>query len=215
MRNWINIVEQTMRTGSRMNITTLRALFGQYSENISKFSIVANLDDRSEFIIMRFDQLPDSIFLITHFDTPVGYYRVKFQNDDVAIFEDAFVEESARGNKLTEKFFWFLKTRERQRVIMGDRQSDDAIAVLKNLNASGRFNIFWTKGDTKIRYDPDQSGPQDGSTDEFGDPTEFYSMIGPTGWHIIVECEQYYKLKPLPHLFEAGLDWIKNSYDLF
>ena len=192
----------------------MKSLFHEAVEIIDQFEKIANLDFDQEWWILCYENQGHH-FLITFRDEPAAYFNVII-NGKVANTHVAYVDDKYRGNHLTEKFYWFLKSRlSIKTIVTSEYRSTDAIAVTNSLFKTKRFKMFWMKDDIKIPFNPDQTGPDNGSVDQFGDPVTFYGVMEPTGWRIVLEAGDYYVNNPKPMIFKLDVRLLENSYDLF
>lgn len=150
---------------------------------------------------------PLPIFMFQHQDTTL--YGIKIdgaiaswtQLRPIAIaghqYEEILVTKTLpkyRGQRLSWKLKFFIKTHLQKPLIFGSVQSEDTIESTKKMVQTGRFDVKWinTKTGELQQYDP--------RTDIT--PSQFRSHTTKTDWRIMLETLDDYSMYPLPKFFD-------------
>ena len=149
-----------MRTGS--NLSGLLSVYKQtvvdFETTPELFEHVADIDD--DFKIFVSDKTYNTSNSYDYYvitlpdDKPVAVFLTTYLTDNEVLLDIAYVDETARGNKLSEKFCWFLKTRMTKKIVMVEYQSPSAVELMKSLHRSKRFVINWEKDGKHYRMIP-------------------------------------------------------------
>lgn len=110
-----------------------------------------------------------------------------------------FTKPEFRGKNDLQRLFWFLKDDEGLKIISGGVQSDAGHALMKSLERSKRFSMFWYNLDTKEKL------AYSGEDDMY--PSKFRgAMITP--WRIIIEAAN-------SPVFESRFTGLKRAFYIF
>jgi hypothetical protein len=188
-----------MATGSRGG-APLTTIFAKL--NPTEFEHIDIMD--GEFEVLRKADSQQSEFILRSQNETVAFYVVVMDRENATI-EQAYVAPEARGQRLTEKFCWFLQTRMNKKILFGQHMSNDAIALARSLAQSKRFRLFWVRGDEREPFDPDEA-----IGDEIDDGTH-WAYEGPTGWRLIAESRH-----PQVSMITEMSQWTcGHTYNLF
>lgn len=196
-----DLKEMTMKTSD----TSYWAVkfFNREFKNISEYKHTADIEHIKVFK-KDHGKVNGIIYLLTMNEEPVGFYQILELEPNKCELSVAYLDEKFRRQKITQKFLFFLKTREHYSTIrLGEYHSPGTIELVKTLPKS--FDVYWVKDDEKIKYDEKEID-------------KFYSKRIPTGWYIVLENFGVYtngNEKGWPRFFEDGDPGMKKFYDYF
>lgn len=176
--------------------------FNSEFKNIDEYEYTADIEHIKVF---KKDHGKNGIiYLLTLDDEPVGFYQVLVLDQNKCELSVAYLDEKFRKQKITQKFLFFLKSREHYSFIrLGDYHSPGTVELVKSLPKM--FDVYWVKDNERIEYDEKEID-------------NFYSKKIPTGWHIVLENFGTYtngNEKGWPRFFEECDPGLKKFYDYF
>lgn len=165
-------VKETMITGSQEG--NMKQILKIINDNIDNFSYDGDIE---QFKVLKsnLDNLYGIYAIQNEKNDIIAFYQVLPKNNDTKILNLLYVAPEGRGNKLSEKFVEYMKRHLGcSKILLGDRFSPDMFNLVKNL--SKRFTVNW-------------ENEKEGLVEPYKEETidNFVSLMGPTGWQIILE----------------------------
>lgn len=137
------------------------------------------------------------IYLLILNEEPVGFYQILELESNKCELSVAYLDEKFRRQKITQKFLFFLKTREHYSTIrLGEYHSPGTVELVKTLPRM--FDVYCVKDGEKIEYNKNEID-------------KYYSKTYDTGWQIVLEndCKT---MIDWPRFFEERDPGIKKFY---
>lgn len=163
MKLLANLLEMTMKAGS------LSAQLGRYMLGyVHDRKSYQHVGDIEHLQVLLKEIKGQKNYLLMDSDTGVGFFELE-KNEILALY----IEDKYRRQGIAAKMIWFLKKHEGySKLTLSDVHSPDTVEMVKKL--SKKFDVSWTKGNEKVKYDPEEID-------------KFYSHQKPTGWKIMLE----------------------------